>query len=116
MNTELEKVFGYLNDASQLLSAGELEQAFAQLMAASSLLDCISNDCQSASSTLQRSSTVINRSRESNSYSPSGAGNGRLTSVCRTRGMLALTEHGSDGKSKWAHLRSMQWNRSARRT
>ncbi len=63
MNTELEKVFEYLSDASRLMSAGELEQAFARLAAASSLLDGIST-CQSAPSALQRSAAVINLSEE----------------------------------------------------
>ncbi len=53
MYTELEQVHGYLNDASQLLSTGALEQAFAHLVKASSLLDsCIENDCQSTPSTI----------------------------------------------------------------
>ena len=65
MNTELEKVFEYLSDASQRLSAGELEPAFAQLIKASSLLDaCIASERQSASSKLQRPGTVVDLTEE----------------------------------------------------
>jgi hypothetical protein len=61
MQTNLDPIFSQLREASQSLSAGQLEQACARLCVASNLLNsCLSEQAQEQASAPEVTANVVN--------------------------------------------------------